>query len=277
MVFETHIINNDSFGKYVDQLIYFKDYDPEHSFERIVPNGTTYLVIELDGKIRFEIDNHTLQKGSKRIEAWLSGMHNEFITISTVPQSEMFVIQFKANGLYPFLHQPISKLNNKIVHAEEVFGRGIRSLRVELLKTKTPNDKFLICNKWLSQRYSESHRPHTAVSLVCDQIKTYENIELNNVTSLISQTGLSKKHFIQLFKKYVGLIPKQYQRIVRFNGILSLIQENKKVEWTQIAYSCGYYDQSHFIKEFKLFCGINPSIFIKNYKEIDRNNFFPIE
>ena len=87
----------------------------------------------------------------------------------------------------------------------------------------------------------------------------------------------SQKHLIHLFKKYIGLTPKWYQRILRFNDLLKQIQNKENIAWADIAYRCGYTDQSHFIKEFKHFSGFNPREFIKKEFHQDKPNFFPLD
>ena len=275
-IFQTRI--PDSFLKdYVQQFIYFKGYTPDHSIQRVVPDGSLYLIFELDGMPRYIIDNETLEKKTKRTRAWISGMHKNYITISALPDSEMYVIQFKAQGLFPFIQQKVDALSDKVVKPEAYFGEEVYTFRKALLSEDTPEGKFRLGETWLSQLFSPAHLPKTEVLQVLEKIQSDPGLELNTITSLIQETGLSKKHFSSLFKKYIGLSPKQYQRVIRFNEILLSIQQKEQVEWTQIALSCGYYDQAHFIKEFKLFCGINPSEFITNYKNYPSTNFFPLD
>jgi AraC-like DNA-binding protein len=86
----------------------------------------------------------------------------------------------------------------------------------------------------------------------------------------------SQKQLILNFKKYVGLSPKYYQRILRFNDILQKIHNREKISWAEVAYNCGYSDQSHFIKEFNHFSGFNPQEFIKREFNKEETNFFPL-
>ena len=69
---------------------------------------------------------------------------------------------------------------------------------------------------------------------------------------------LSTKQFSRIFTEYVGASPKEFQRIVRVQRVLYLLQENPQYNFAQLAYSCGFSDQSHMIREFKLFTGYTP-------------------
>jgi transcriptional regulator GlxA family with amidase domain len=91
------------------------------------------------------------------------------------------------------------------------------------------------------------------------------------IEELAKQVHISKRQIQRDFKNYVGLSPKKYARILRFNYIFKLMQE-KDMKWVDIAIQSGYFDQAHFIKNFKEFTGEEPS----NYGFDDKNmsNFF---
>ena len=74
--------------------------------------------------------------------------------------------------------------------------------------------------------------------------------------------GISKRRFEQVFNEQVGLTPKLFCRIRRFQRVLQLINEQNDIDWTDVALSCGYFDQSHFIHDFQSFSGINPTEYV---------------
>jgi len=74
---------------------------------------------------------------------------------------------------------------------------------------------------------------------------------------------------ISLFNKKVGLSPKLLYRINKFKKVIDLLQGNKKVNWTEVAYECNYYDQAHLINEFKRFSGLSPTEYLENENAID--------
>ncbi|MEL6812254.1 MAG: AraC family transcriptional regulator, partial [Bacteroidota bacterium] len=100
---------------------------------------------------------------------------------------------------------------------------------------------------------------------------------LTNHQSIVSTYPKTQKHFIQQFKKYAGLTPKVFHRIMRFNEILQQIHKKEHIAWSQVAYQFGYTDQSHFIKEFKEFSGFSPEEFIEADHHKDETNFFPLD
>jgi AraC-like DNA-binding protein len=78
---------------------------------------------------------------------------------------------------------------------------------------------------------------------------------------VVDRTGLSHRRFLGLFTEQVGLTPKRFCRVRRFQRVLQHLHAGGRAHWTEVALSCGYYDQAHFIKEFELFSGINPSTY----------------
>jgi len=273
VIFETHILKG-TINKYIESIFYFKDFVPDHSIERVVPTGHIFIIFELDGFTRSTFDNDTLKPNNTFTKVWISGMHKNYISISAHQKSEMFVIQFKPFGAYPFFHFPIQELNEKIMPAEKLFGNEILELREEILTGKTSEEKFNSAEKWLIDKFHQDKTPSTELLTIIEKLQTESVVNYGRIIEDYSKT---QKHLIDQFKKYVGLTPKYFQRILRFNEILQQIHKSKKIEWSQVAYQCEYADQSHFIKEFKHFSGINPQKFIRQDFHKEEPNFFPLD
>lgn len=273
MIFETHQLNTIQ-SKYIESIFHFKDFTPDHSIERVVPTGHVFIIFELDNIPRNTFDNTTLKPNKTYTKVWISGMHKNYISISAHQKSEMFVIQFKPFGTYPFFHFPTENLNEKICASEEVFENELLILRDNIIKQPTSQNKFKVAENWLSKRYDATKVPSEELLTV---IKKLQQEPASHLSKIIDHYPHTQKHLIDQFKKYVGLTPKYYQRIVRFNDILFQIKQQESILWSQVAYQCGYSDQSHFIKEFKHFSGFNPKEFIKQEFNKDEPNFFPLD
>jgi AraC-like DNA-binding protein len=273
MLFKTHTLK-EPLHNYIESIFHFKDFIPDHSIERVVPTGHLFIIFELDGFKRNTFDNETLEPNNTFTKVWISGMHKNYISISAHQKSEMFVIQFKPFGAHPFFHFPIQDLNEKVIPAEEIFGDEILKIREQILSKETSEEKFLIAETWLNSRFDKTKIPPSELLVALEKIQT-ESVA--NYTTIIESYPKTQKHFIDQFKKYIGLTPKYFQRILRFNEILQQIHKNEEIDWAQIAYQCEYSDQSHFIKEFKHFSGFNPQKFIKEDFHKEEPNFFPLD
>ena len=83
-----------------------------------------------------------------------------------------------------------------------------------------------------------------------------------NISELSETACLSSKQFNRIFLDYVGATPKEFLRIVRMQRALFKVQRNPSISFAQLAYECGFSDQSHMIKEFKLFSGYTPTEYL---------------
>ncbi|MBN2732541.1 MAG: helix-turn-helix transcriptional regulator [Balneolaceae bacterium] len=259
-------------SKHVDSVFYLGLYNPEHEIERLLPDGTISLVIELDGKERHIYDNTDFEVVQTCRHSWLSGMHNKYISISALPDTELIGIRFKPGGFIPFIHSSVYKLYNKVVAASEYFPETIDSLRTSIITQDIAEDKLELVREWLHDNFEYADSVNTVIDNACRQIVV--NPTLSTLQEIKSDLKYSEKQFIHLFKQQVGITPKIFQRITRFNQILPKIQEKETLEWVQISEECGYFDQSHFIRDFKRFSGFNPSEFLDSSS--GRTNFIPI-
>ncbi|NER14322.1 AraC family transcriptional regulator [Leptobacterium flavescens] len=258
---------------YIKEMVYHKGHRPSHTKDRFLPDGTLNLVVDLQDEPKYIYDNLNLEEKQKCERAWFSGMHTEYLTISSGIDAEMMVVTFKAEGSFPFVNTPLHEFSNKVVDAELVFGEDILSLREELKSESKPEVKFKRMEEWLLSARKEVVFSGDVIPQLVQQIR--ETPSEVNLKDIAERSGYSQKQFIHLFKKYVGLSPKQYHRIVRFNEILEMIYGEKQIEWAMVAASCGYFDQAHFIRDFQAFSGLNPKKYITD--QGDYRNYVPLK
>jgi AraC-like DNA-binding protein len=133
----------------------------------------------------------------------------------------------------------------------------------QLQDSQSLTDMMFSCNNFflscllLNDEDDSANRTHIISMLT--QCNSYSSIE-----QLAASACMSVKTFERKFIQQAGVTPKMFARIVRFSKALALKDSNTCRSWTSIAHTCGYFDQTHFIKEFKLFTGETPSIFFKN-------------
>lgn len=241
--------------------------------ERVVPTGHVFVIFEFDNITRNLFNNQTLQSIAEYKKVWVSGMHDGYITISAHLHSEMLVVQFKSAGAFPFFHFPLIEIKDKVISGEEIFGKEIVDLRNRMLAAEETEAKFQLVDKWLMDRYDERKTASRDLLVFIDKLREEPVCKLKQIIKTYPST---QKQLILHFKKYLGVTPKHYQRIMRFNEILKSIQSKEKISWADIAYNCDYSDQSHFIKEFFFFSGLNPQEFIRKNLSPEEYTFIPI-
>ena len=144
----------------------------------------------------------------------------------------------------------------------DLWGRSAEELRDELLHAKTVGLKFQILEKYLMNAAAKrTIKRHPAVEFALQKLGMPSPL-VSDMGQLSQDVGLSQRRFIQVFSEQVGLTPKLYSRVSRFQSVLQSLQKNAMVHWTDVALTCGYYDQAHFNHDFREFSGLNPTSYL---------------
>jgi AraC-like DNA-binding protein len=190
------------------------------------------------------------------------GPFSGFTIIDTAEQRSTVGALFKPAGASAFFRLPACELQDTDVPLDTLWGPQAGHLREQLLEAETSEAKFQVLEGALLNSIVEPlDPPHPAVRFAVGNFRRRPNQAISNVTN---QIGLSERRFIQVFAQQVGLTPKLFCRVQRFQKVLRHVARSETIDWTQIALSCGYFDQSHFIHDFRAFSGINPSTYIAN-------------
>jgi AraC-like DNA-binding protein len=258
---------------FIENFIYYKDYNPEHSIERLLPDGNVTLIIDLTENPKAIFDNETLKEIQTCRDVWFSGIRSKPISIPSGNGNEMFIINFLKGKAYPFVSQPMNSLADSVLDAQLTCGKNILDVRESLLALKTPRQKFLFAERSFLKIYRDRlyENPFTDYAVS----KILQSPNLVSIRDISKKTGYSQKHFINVFKHHVGLTPKEFLKVIRFQKAIAEVAEKKECNWASIAYDCGYYDQSHFISDFKIFSGFTPQQFIK--RNVSFKNYVAIQ
>ena len=236
----------------VEIIFHLSEYRPDHAVERIVPNGRISLIIALDDRPRYVLDNRSLAPIQRCERAWLSGVHTRYLSIGALDDTTLVGVQLPPGAGYPIIHRPLHELNDRVVPAHDVLGPGVLAVRDAVIAARGSAAKLRLVEGWLRDRYDPSLAPRPEITAAVDRITA--NATVATLEGLVAASGFSHKHFIHLFKRYVGPSPKHLQRILRFAAVMPRILGERRgeqdVDWAALSADCGYYDQSHFIKDF---------------------------
>ncbi len=261
--------------KFVDHFIYFEGFNPVHSMDRFLPDGNAEFIIDLTDNPKHIYDNESLTELQSCRHAWVSGVRTQPITIPSGRDSRLLIVAFKKGKAHPFYDFPMSELANLVVDAGIVFGNKLHELREHLLNTLSVPQMFVLVEHFLLQQAGDSLHANTqakCIEYAVSNIVNQPNIQ--GFQNLTSQIGYSQKHFIDLFKKQVGVPPKQFLKIMRFQKAIQEIENTKSIQWSDIATESGFYDQAHFINDFKGFSGFTPSEYIR--RKAETPNYIPV-
>ena len=275
MIFEVH---TPSFplNKFVRDFFYYEGFDPAHSMDRFLPDGNTEIIIDLSDNTQYIYDNESLKEIQACRHAWVSGVRTKAITIPSGRGSRMLIVTFKKGMAHPFYSLPMSELTDHVVAADLIFGRGFCGLREQLLHEVSIDQMFLLIEKFLFQQAGDSlhaDAPSRCIEYAVSNI--VDKPDIQGFHELSDHIGYSQKHFIELFKKRVGVAPKQYLKIMRFQKAVLEIERHRSVQWSDVALESGYYDQAHFINDFRVFSGFTPNVYLQ--RKTDLLNYVPVD
>ena len=251
-------------SNFVEVIWFYEGFTPAHAKERKLPDGQMGLVINLREDSFRTYDRHDPRKFETSRGCLVSGVQSEFIVIDTANQASILGVHFKPGGGFPFFGMPASELHDVQVPLDALWGSTAAELRERLLETETPAEKFAILEQYLLARVASALARHPAVSFALTEIGNKS--QPRTISEVTEQIGLSPRRFIQLFSEEVGLTPKLFCRVRRFQQVLRSLQQRtgnaRQIDWAYVASSCGYFDQAHFIRDFKAFSGLNPTAWL---------------
>lgn len=262
-------------NNFIDCFIHMEGLSFTHTLDRFLPDGNTELIIDLGERPQFIHDNDTLQVIQRCTHAWVSGVRSRPITIPSGTGNHLMVIAFKKGAAAPFYSFPMNEITDSVVMADLIFGRSICELREQLLGAPTVADMFHLVEFFLITQAGD--KLHASASFRCIQhaiahITQYPDIF--SFQAFSEHIGYSQKHFIDLFRKQVGVTPKQYLKISRFQKAISEAEKTSVIRWGQLAQESGFYDQAHFIHDFKEFSGFTPNEYLQ--RKNTELNYVPV-
>ena len=221
----------------------------EHPCEHLSPTGAMTIVIRLDG------DPIHLQDQLFH-ESVVMGPQSGFVLLDTSKPGSVVGIQFTALGAAPILNLRAGQLTGRHVSLADVWGASSRRLRERLVNAGSPQEMFAAIERELLVRLRRPLLIHPAVAHSLRELNASPAV--SRVEEIRAQTGYSAKRLIELFDNAVGLTPKVYSRIRRFQSVIDSLARGRPVAWAAVAADNGYYDQSHLNREFRAFAGVTP-------------------
>lgn len=222
--------------------------------EKIVPDGFPEIIFHFGDPYRINISG----RWKTQSRSLLAGQIREHFFLENTGTSNIFGIKLKPSAVTHLFGLSMSRYTDKVVNLKNIAGKRFHQLDVVLVA----QDAHSVKRKKVEQYFEERMHAVTFKENIVDHAinNIFERRGMINVSELSKEYSVTERQLERLFKMYVGLSPKFYARIIRFNHIFQLIQE-KKSTWSDLAYWGGYYDQSHFIKNFKDFTGDEPSAY----------------
>jgi len=193
-----------------------------------------------------------------------NGIRDKYYMINQTGKLRVYGVSFFPAGLYPILKIPISEFSDKTIELDLIIKNFTNSIVSKIKLDDSISDTVAIIEEELANIVDVSLIPTKETQRLFESFHRNNNLKID---SFCNMHGINQRRLERLSKKYIGVSPKAFNRITRFQEIIKLLEINDE-NFTAITYNNNYYDQNHFIKDFKSFTGTTPTEFLKSKKSI---------
>lgn len=220
--------------------------------ERVLPTGAMHLVIRLSNPLCLFDDVHDCTR--REIGCAIVGGARSTYYVRDISKPASSVGAQLLPGASEFLFGvPADELAGRHTPLEDLWGHTAVETRERLLDGGSLERRLDIFESLLVARLPRVHGLHPAVAHALERFTTTADVR-----EVVRETGYSHRRFIELFSRTVGLTPKLYCRILRFQSGVELIAAKESPSWVDVALTTGYSDQPHFNRQFLEFAGVTP-------------------
>lgn len=230
---------------------------PNPEKQRIVPDGCMEMIFHCGDLYEqyFEDGSHIVQP-----RAFVFGQITKPLEIKQTGKTDIFAIRFHPHGFVPFISAAASTMENRAVPLQELFGSQGDLLETAILNASTTTKRIKILETFLMDCLVNEEAIDRLIKSSIETLLTL-NGQLS-VAELSKELAVNRRQLERKFASSVGLSPKQLAKIFRLQATLkTLLVKGQAPSLTAIAYTGDYFDQAHFIKDFKEFTGVTPKKF----------------
>lgn len=248
---------NNSLSKYVQTIWAMESENEQDVYPRslIMPDGIVEIIFHYEFSFLTYQDNIGLLQS----EHVAVSMMKKYIEIESNGKTGFIAVRFYPWGAYHFFNQPVHTFLDQTIDASKLWADDSKRIIAELRSLDTLEKRFKSVEHFLLSMLTKYQKNETKID---EAIKLIRNTKGRlSIDEVCSETRLTKKQLERKFLTLVGTTPKIFSRVCRFLNICHHMEGQKGKSLTQIAHECDYYDQSHFINEFKEFSGFTPKDF----------------
>jgi len=197
------------------------------------------------------------EKGQTKIFGVMTGKFSRLLE----NKGRVFGIKFRPGAFYPFVKVPISTFTDATLGCQQAFGVDISALENVLLAREDEGEMREIVERFLCERLPERDEHVIEINRIVDAIIAHP--EITRVDDIVRCLNLQKRTLQRLFSQYVGVSPKWVIKRYRLHEVAERLAQGEVLDGAEIALELGYFDQAHFIKDFKAVVGRTPAQYAK--------------
>jgi AraC-like DNA-binding protein len=225
--------------------------------EHVLPSGTMHLVFRLtDYPLRI-LDSPDAPRPQPVGSSMIGGARSRFYVRELSAPSSSVGAVLRPGAATLLFGVPADTLAERHTPLEDLWGTSADDVRDRLVEAGSAEERLVILEGALATRLPRVRSLHPAIAAVLDEMNTLPSIE-----AAVQRSGFSHRSFVAHFRRTVGLGPKTYMRVLRFQRALrSLRRDGATVSLASLAAEAGYSDQAHFNRDFLAFTGVTPTTY----------------
>ena len=231
------------------------DFFPRH---RIYTYGSVVFVFHYNNPSLFQKRNELPYIEPRTV---ICGQQTNYYDLALAGKTGMIFIVFKPYGAGMFFKMPMNEIENENIALKFIIKNDALVIEDKLHAAKSNRQRIECIEDFLLKRLKQNYKNHEQISIIFKAINNYKG--QISIRTLAEISCLSIRQFERKFSELVGSNPKQYLRIVRFQDVLQKKKDNCYKSYTSLAFECGYYDQAHFIHDFKTITDLSPKKFFE--------------
>lgn len=224
--------------------------------QRVVPDGCMEMIFN-DGDLFYQM----LENGTRlqQPRCFVFGQITSPLDIEPSGSTGIFAIRFHPDGFAPFTTLSMHSLDNRAVPLAELYGRTGVELEKNILDERSTTVRIAIIESFLLNRLNSLEGTDALAKSSVDMLLRSKGQV--SIDDLAGQLNTSRRQLERRFSSAIGLSPKQLAKIIRLQATLKLMEQEQFTSLTSLAHENGYFDQAHFIKDFREFTGMTPRQF----------------
>lgn len=245
---------------YVRSYWYFRRETPLVAYheEYMHPQGGFGIVFNFGDKLQLDAQDVAEP-------VFLDGTNSVSRKMGFLGQVELMGIRFYEGGAYPFLGVPLNELRNELSLLDALDRPGLLRLYARLRKAASLSARIHLLEEWLIGRLTLGKERSMLIPASLTMLRQREGCL--PIPALAQTLAISQRQLERLYQSQVGISPKQYARLLRVETARLALKQMNEQTTTSLAAELGFYDQSHFIREFRSVIGMTPYAYMKrNYK-----------
>jgi AraC-like DNA-binding protein len=225
---------------------------------RILPDSCVELVIHFNKPYKTTFSDN---KTEIQPQSFVVAQMKNFIEIEPHGKIGMISVRFSAQGAYHFFGMPMKEIANGIVDLKLIWNNLAKEIEDRIVTCNYTAQRNQIIQRYLLIQLAKNGKVDSTLDNSLALI--YSTQGQIRADEIASKTGMSNRQLVRKFGNSIGLSPKEFARIIKFIGSLNYLKANSGSNLAEAANSCGYYDQAHFIHDFKEYSGLTPSQFLR--------------